>query len=162
MIDLSAFGLALAFGGGLLSFLSPCVLLLVPGYLAWVAGADLARAQAERTRTLRLALFFVLGFSLVFIALGAAATGFSGLLRRWSGEAAIVGGAFVFLMGLIQIGVLRLPALLLRDLRPAFHSALVGGTPGAAVLVGAAFAFGWTPCIGPVLAAILAAKFRQP
>ncbi len=159
MIEVSALGLALAFGGGFLSFLSPCVLPLVPGYLAWVAGANLARAQEERARTVCLGLFFVLGFSLVFIALGAAATGFSGLLRRWSGEAALIGGALVFLLGLMQAGLLRLPAFLLRDLRPAFHrSTLVGGTPLEALLVGAAFAFGWTPCIGPVLAAVLAAS----
>jgi cytochrome c-type biogenesis protein len=95
----------------------------------------------------------------VFIALGAAATGFSGLLRRWSGEAALIGGAMVFVFGLMQAGLFRLPALLLRDLRPALHqSSLVGGTPVEALLVGAAFAFGWTPCIGPVLGAVLSAS----
>lgn len=158
-VDLSPLGLLLAFAGGFVSFASPCVLPLVPGYVAWVAGADLARAQAERARTLRLGLFFVLGFSLVFITLGAAATGFSGVLRRWSAEAALVGGALIFVLGLMQSGLLRLPSLLLRDLRPVLqHRMLVGGTPGGAMLVGAAFAFGWTPCIGPVLAAVLAAS----
>lgn len=158
-LDLSPLGLLLAFAGGFVSFASPCVLPLVPGYVAWIAGADLAQAQAERARTLRLGLFFVLGFSLVFVALGAAATGFSGVLRRWSAEAALVGGAFIFLLGLMQAGLLRLPGLLLRDLRPVLQNRLlVGGTPGGAVLVGAAFAFGWTPCIGPVLGAVLAAS----
>lgn len=154
-IDLSPLGLALAFGAGLISFLSPCVLPLVPGYLAWVAGTDLAGAQARRGRTFRLGLFFVLGFGAVFVALGAGATGLSGLLRRWSTEAAIAGGILVAILGLMQMGLLRLPVPLLRDLR--WRPALEGGTPGQAALVGVAFGFGWTPCIGPVLAAVLTA-----
>ncbi|WP_198382656.1 cytochrome c biogenesis CcdA family protein [Roseomonas sp. KE2513] len=154
-IDLSPLGLTLAFGAGLVSFLSPCVLPLVPGYLAWVAGTDLAGAQARRGRTFRLGLFFVLGFGAVFVALGAGATGLSGLLRRWSAEVAVAGGALVAAMGLVQMGLLRLPVPLLRDLR--WRPALEGGTPGQAALVGVAFGFGWTPCIGPVLAAVLTA-----
>lgn len=153
-IEFSPLGLTLAFGAGLVSFASPCVLPLVPGYLAWVAGSDLAGAQAQRGRTLRLGLFFVLGFGAVFVALGAGATGLSGLLRRWSAEAAMLGGVLVVAMGLVQMGLLRLPMPLLRDLR--FRPALEGGTPGQAALVGVAFGFGWTPCIGPVLAAVLA------
>jgi tripartite-type tricarboxylate transporter receptor subunit TctC len=90
---LSPLGLALAFGAGLVSFASPCVLPPVPGYLAWVAGTGLAGAQAWRWRTLRLGAWFVLGFGAVFVAPGAGATGLSGLLRRWSAEAAVAGGA---------------------------------------------------------------------
>lgn len=154
-LDLSPLGLALAFGAGLVSFASPCVLPLVPGYLAWVAGTDLAGARARRGRTFRLGLFFVLGFGAVFVALGAGATGLSGLLRRWSAEAAVIGGVLIAALGLVQMGLLRLPVTLLRDFR--FRPALEGGTPGQAALVGVAFGFGWTPCIGPVLAAVLAA-----
>lgn len=154
-LDLSPLGLALAFGAGLVSFASPCVLPLVPGYLAWVAGTDLAGAQARRGRTFRLSLFFVLGFGVIFVALGAGATGLSGLLRRWSSEAAVVGGVVIAAMGLVQMGLLRLPVPLLRDLR--WRPALEGGTPGQAAVVGVAFGFGWAPCIGPVLAAVLTA-----
>ena len=76
------FGPAVAFFAGMVSFLSPCVLPLVPGYVAWVAGTDLATARAERWRALRLAAFFVLGFGLVFVLLGLGATAVGGLLRR--------------------------------------------------------------------------------
>lgn len=155
MMDETALGHGLAFGGGMLSFLSPCVLPLVPGYLAYVAGADLTDAAARRWRTLALGGCFVLGFSLVFVALGLAADGLGGLLRRWSLEAAVAGGALVVALGLVQMGVLRLPYLLLRDWRPHAPE-LRGMQPVAAVLVGMAFGFGWTPCIGPILGAVLA------
>lgn len=158
-LELSAFGLFLAFGGGLVSFLSPCVLPLVPGYVAWVAGANLAQAQARPWRTLRLALFFVLGFSAVFVALGAGATLLGGWLRQWSYELSIAGGLLIVFLGLVQMGMLRL-APLARDLRFAAPDA--GGNPVSAVLIGVAFGFGWTPCIGPVLAAVLTAGAVAP
>lgn len=154
-LEASPLGLVLAFGGGLVSFFSPCVLPLVPGYVAWVAGTDLAGARARRGRTLGLSLCFVLGFAAVFVLLGAAADGLSGLLRRWSFEAMVAGGMLIALLGLVQLGLLRLPMPLLRDwrLRPAAGS----GSPWQAGVIGVAFGFGWTPCIGPVLAGILTA-----
>lgn len=157
--ELSAFALALAFGGGLVSFLSPCVLPLVPGYVAWVAGADLAGAGARRARTVAMAGCFVLGFGLVFVLLGLGATAVGGALRRWSAELQLASGALIALMGLVQAGLLR-PAALMRDLR--FGSPAGGGGPASAVLIGAAFGFGWTPCIGPVLAGVLAAATVTP
>jgi cytochrome c-type biogenesis protein len=158
-IDLTLFGLVLAFGGGLVSFLSPCVLPLVPGYVAWVAGTDLATARAERWRALRLSAFFVLGFGLVFVLLGLGATAIGGLLLRWSYELTIASGLLIAAMGLVQMGLLRV-APLMRDLR--FRPPAEGGGPVSATLIGVAFGFGWTPCIGPVLAGVLTAAALTP
>ena len=158
-IDLTLFGLVLAIGGGLVSFLSPCVLPLVPGYVAWVAGTDLATARAERWRALRLSAFFVLGFGLVFVLLGLGAAAIGGLLRRWSNELTIVAGLLIAAMGLVQMGLLRV-APLMRDLR--FRPPGEGGGPVSATLIGVAFGFGWTPCIGPVLAGVLTAAAFTP
>lgn len=142
--------LPLAFVAGLLSFLSPCVLPLVPSYLAYVGGSSAAAAQ--RGRTLRNSLLFVLGFSLIFIALGASASALGGLLRSYRELLIVVGGALVIAFGLVMLGALRLP-ILYRDARLQFKGD--SSTPLGAVLLGMAFATGWTPCIGPVLGAIL-------
>lgn len=158
-MDLSPFGLLLAFAGGFVSFLSPCVLPLVPGYLAWVAGTDLHDAGERRWRTLGLAGCFVLGFALVFVALGLGATAIGDALRRWSLELAVASGVLIALMGVVQMGLLRLPALM-REMR--FRTPAAGGGPGSATLIGMAFGFGWTPCIGPVLAGVLAAAALSP
>lgn len=157
-LELSLLGLLLAFGGGLISFVSPCVLPLVPGYVAWVAGSDLAAAQAQRWRALRLSAFFVLGFGFVFVVLGLGATAMGMLLRRWSYELGIAAGALIAAMGLIQMGLLRLTPLM-RDLRFRPEGR---GSPATATLIGIAFGFGWTPCIGPVLAAVLAVAALTP
>ena len=118
MLLLIAF--ALLAGAG--TALSPCVLPLVPGYVAWVAGTDLATARAERLRALRLAAFFVLGFGLVFVLLGLGATAVGGLLRRWSYELMVAGGLLIAALGLVQAGLLRV-APLMRDLR--FRSMII-------------------------------------
>ena len=98
--------------------------------------------------------FFVLGFSMVFIAFGASASALGQLLQRYRYEANLVAGAIVILFGLFMLGMWRLLPWLQRDLR--LHPRLQGGSPFAAFILGIAFAFGWTPCIGPVLGAILA------
>jgi cytochrome c-type biogenesis protein len=140
--------LSLAFTAGILSFLSPCVLPLVPSYLAYVGGSGVAK----RSLLIRNALLFVLGFSLVFIALGASASALGSLLRANREVLTIGGGVLVILFGLVLLGVIRLPVLM-RDTRlQARHDA---STPLGAVLLGMAFAAGWTPCIGPVLGGIL-------
>lgn len=159
MLELSGIGLAAAFAGGAISFLSPCVLPLVPGYLSYVTGRALGSAgPADETRTaarlplLGLSLCFVLGFSTVFMALGASATALSQLLLKYRYEANIVGGIIVIVFGLFLTGLLRLPWLQ-REFR--VHTKLEGGHPLASYVLGVGFAFGWTPCIGPVLGAIL-------
>lgn len=149
-------GLLTAFAAGMVSFLSPCVLPLVPGYVSYVAGRSVAAGRAAtpgRLATVGLGLCFVLGFAAVFVAMGAGASALGQALLRYRYEAGIVGGVVVVLFGLMTMGVLRLMPLQ-RDLR--FMPALSGGTPLSAFVLGLAFGFGWTPCIGPVLGAILA------
>jgi cytochrome c-type biogenesis protein len=146
-----------AFGAGIISFLSPCVLPLVPGYISYVAGDSLAHGQhvqqrARRLVTFGLSLCFVAGFTTVFVALGAGATAAGQLLLRYQYEANIVGGTIVILFGLFMIGTPGM-AWLHRDLR--YHGKIKGARPMGAYLIGLAFAFGWSPCIGPVLGVIL-------
>ncbi len=143
-----------SFAAGIISFLSPCVLPLVPGYLSYVAGEAIgSKGQGVRAGgPLALAVFFVLGFSTVFIAMGAGASAIGRLLLAYRYETTLLGGAIVLLFGLSMTGVLRL-GVLGRDWR--FHLDLPGGRPCKAYILGLAFAFGWTPCIGPVLGSIL-------
>lgn len=155
MSAISNIGLITAFSAGLISFLSPCVLPLVPGYISYVSGNALGRkgdAGAGRLATLLLSLCFVLGFSTVFVALGATATAFSRLLLFYRYEGTLIGGAIVILLGVFMTGLVRVPWFE-RDVR--FHGSIRGGRPLGAFLLGLAFGFGWTPCIGPVLGAIL-------
>lgn len=157
MVEVSAVGLAGAFAAGIVSFLSPCVLPLVPGYVSYIAGRKAEDAASRSTArgkfpALVPSVFFVLGFSSVFIALGAGASAIGQLLLQYRYEANIVGGAIVVVFGLFMMGLLRLPWLL-RDLR--MQPNLQGGEPLAAYMLGLAFGFGWTPCIGPILGAIL-------
>ncbi len=154
--EVTTFGILTAFGAGIVSFLSPCVLPLVPAYMSYVAGQPLDQAavrKAARARAAWLSTCFVLGFSLVFITLGASATLIGRLLLQYRYEMGIVGGAIVILFGLVMlVGVGRIP-FLGRDLH--FHVQAATGKPTSAFVLGLAFAFGWTPCIGPILGAIL-------
>ena len=155
MLETSAIGIATAFVAGIVSFLSPCVLPLVPGYLSYVAGTSLEELRdraASRLRALGYAACFVLGFSVVFVAFGASATALGGLLLSWKYELGVAAGVVVVAFGLYLAGVLRLPWLE-REIR--FHAEVPGGRVAGAFLLGLAFAFGWTPCIGPVLGVIL-------
>jgi cytochrome c-type biogenesis protein len=143
---------------GLVSFLSPCVLPLVPPYLCFLAGTTFEHLIAREPsplverRELTTALLFVLGFTTVFVALGASASAVGGLLREYSSVLTIVAGIAVIIMGLHFLGAFHLP-ILTRTARLQIDKPV--GIWGAYVM-GLAFAFGWTPCIGPVLAAILA------
>ena len=149
-------GIGLAFGGGLLSFFSPCVAPLMPGYISYISGVSMdgmsRPGRAETLRVLRASLLFVLGFSLVFVLLGASASFAGALLDAYRRELNVAAGALMVLMGLAMTGVLRVP-FLFREMRVDANGRAMGAAGPA--LLGMAFAFGWTPCIGPVLAAIL-------
>jgi cytochrome c-type biogenesis protein len=150
--------IAAALVAGMLSFLSPCVLPLVPPYLVYLAGTSLERfADAEPERRVKreavgAALLFVLGFTTVFVALGASASVIGAVVRAYSDVLATVAGIVIIVMGLHFLGLTPI-ALLMREKRVAIPKPV--GLWGA-YLMGLAFAFGWTPCIGPILAAILA------
>jgi cytochrome c-type biogenesis protein len=158
--DVSIFAALFA---GVISFLSPCVLPLVPPYLVYLAGTSLERlAGAEppprvRRETILAALLFVAGFTTVFVALGAGASAVGSVLRFYSNELAMVAGVFIIIMGLHFLGITPI-TLLSRQARLDVQKPV--GLWGAYVM-GLAFAFGWTPCIGPILAAILAVAGSQ-
>ncbi|MGE5618839.1 MAG: cytochrome c biogenesis CcdA family protein [Sphingomonadaceae bacterium] len=153
-MDSQNLSLLAAFAAGLLSFLSPCVLPLVPAYVGYLAGnSSVAAPESRRMATLFHSAAFVLGFSLVFVGfwasiglIGYVLPGFGGLFRQ-------AGGAVLVILGLHQMGVFQI-SLLYRQFRlePRLDSS---ATPLASMLVGVAFAAGWTPCIGPVLAGII-------
>ena len=155
MAALSNIGMVTAFGAGIVSFLSPCVLPLVPGYVSFVSGNAIGeggRSRAGRLATIALSACFVFGFSTVFIAFGASATALSQWLLQYRYGANLVGGAIVVLFGVFMTGLIPMPWLQ-RELR--FNESMRGGRPFAAYVLGRAFGFGWTPCIGPILGAIL-------
>lgn len=157
MIEISGISIFAAFAAGLISFLSPCVLPLVPGYLSYIAGKSVTEIGADRrwvtsARTLYLSLYFVCGFSAVFILLGAGVSLLGQLLLQYRYEASIVGGAIIIIFGIFMTGLINFPWLQ-RYVR--YHGEITGARPAGAFGLGLAFAFGWTPCIGPILGAIL-------
>jgi cytochrome c-type biogenesis protein len=148
----ASFGIAISFTAGLLSFLSPCVLPLIPSYVTFITGLSLEDVRKARRAALVHSLLFVLGFTLIFLALGATATVLGRVLlaqREWLSRA---GGVLVILFGLYMLGAFNIGALA-RERRVHLADKPMGylGT----VLVGIAFGAGWTPCIGPILGSIL-------
>src|SRR5258705_2852280 len=142
---------------GFVSFLSPCVLPLVPPYLIYLTGATIERVANDETAAfskravMSAAVMFVLGFSTVFVTLGASASVIGGLIRAWSAQLSIVAGIVIIVMGLHFLGLTRIAFLMREGRLPIPKPVGLGG----AYVMGLAFAFGWTPCIGPILAAIL-------
>ena len=145
-----------AFLAGLVSFLSPCVLPLVPGYVSLISGAGVEQLKTQESQLLRKVMLnsvaFILGFSVVFITLGAVATEVSQMLSRYRSTLAQVAGVVIILFGLHLTGVFKIKALY-TDAR--LHSVKGGSTAWGAFVIGFAFAFGCTPCVGPVLTVIL-------
>jgi len=142
---------------GVVSFLSPCVLPLVPGYLAFVSGTSQARAAGEPAAPARVVLpraaAFVLGFTSVFVLMGASATQIGQLLAAYAGMLSKVLGVVVIVFGIHMLGVIRIP-LLYREKR--IHARTEPRSLAGAYLIGTGFGFGWTPCIGPILGGVLA------
>lgn len=149
-------GIAVAFLAGLLSFLSPCVLPLVPSYVSFVTGLGMEELESGGDRvkwvTLAHSVLFVVGFSLIFLLMGASATYIGQLLRSYQDIIARVGGVIIILFGVLLLGIVPIP-ILSREKRYQFQNKPVGyaGT----VAVGMAFGAGWVPCIGPILGGIL-------
>jgi cytochrome c-type biogenesis protein len=153
-----------AFAAGLASFISPCVLPIVPGYLSFISGVNVAQLREGQPpsdlvrRVVVTSLFFIMGFSTVFVTLGAAATLVGYYLQQYKRVLGMVGGLLVIVMGLHTAGVIRIPWLLYEK-RAAMRERPLGLL--GAYVVGLAFGFGWTPCIGPILGAILVFAAQQ-
>jgi len=145
-----------AFLAGLISFLSPCVLPLVPGYVSLISGAGVEELKSSEGRLLRKLMLnsaaFILGFSIVFITLGAISTEVGQILAQYKSFLARVAGVVIVLFGLHLTGVFQMKALL-ADAR--LHSLKGSSSAWGAFVIGFAFAFGWTPCVGPILAVVL-------
>jgi cytochrome c-type biogenesis protein len=151
-----------AFFAGLISFLSPCVLPLVPGYLSLISGAGLEELKAPEAHLMRRVMVnsiaFIVGFSVVFIALGLAATEVGQVLGIYKHLLARIAGVVIIIFGLHLTGIFKIKALY-TDAR--LHSVKGSSTPVGAFVIGFAFAFGWTPCLGPILSGILAVAAEQ-
>lgn len=151
-----------AFFAGLVSFLSPCVLPLVPGYVSLISGVGVQELQSRGSQSLRKVMLnsigFILGFSLVFVTLGAVSTEVGQLLAQYKTTLARLAGCVIVLFGLHLTGLFRINALY-ADKR--LHNVKGGSTLWGAFLIGFAFAFGWTPCVGPILAVILSFAAAQ-
>jgi cytochrome c-type biogenesis protein len=145
-----------AFFAGLVSFLSPCVLPLVPGYVSLISGAGIEELKSNEGRLLRKLMLnsaaFIIGFSIVFITLGALSTEVGQVLAQYKSLLARIAGVVIILFGLHLTGIFQIKALL-ADTR--LHSLKGGASAWGAFVIGFAFAFGWTPCVGPILAVVL-------
>ena len=151
-----------AFFAGLISFLSPCVLPLVPGYVSLISGAGVEELKSAEGQLMRRVMVnsigFILGFSVVFITLGAISTEIGQIAARYKHTLSIVAGVVIIIFGLHLTGIFKIKALYM-DAR--LHGVKGGSTILGAFLIGFAFAFGWTPCLGPILSAILVVASQE-
>ena len=145
--------LAFAFGAGFISFLTPCVLPIIPGYISYITGKNLNEIEQDKRVVLIKTILFSLGFSLVFIILGATASAVGNILLFLTNELRIVAGVVIILFSLQMLGILNFNFL---NQEKRIETQSYKDNYAFPLLVGAAFAFGWTPCIGPVLGSILA------
>lgn len=151
-----------AFFAGLISFLSPCVLPLVPGYVSLISGAGVEELKSPQAQLMRRVMInsigFILGFTIVFMTLGAISTEIGQIAARYKHTLSIVAGVVIIIFGIHLTGLFQIKWLL-QDTR--LHSLKGSSTPVGAFVIGFAFAFGWTPCLGPILTAILALASEQ-
>ena len=145
--------LIFSFGAGFISFLTPCVLPIIPGYISYITGKNLNEIEQDKTNVLIKTILFSIGFSVVFIILGATASAIGNILLFLSNELRIAAGIIIILFSLQMLGVLNLNFL---NQEKRLETKSYKDNYAFPLLVGAAFAFGWTPCIGPVLGSILA------
>lgn len=153
----------LAFGAGFLSFISPCCLPLYPSYISYITGISVSELRGDRSLVLRQAMihtiFFVIGFSIIFISLGLAATFIGSLFKQHQDLIRQLGGILIFVMGLFMLGWFK-PTLFMKEKRLELANKPAGYI--GSVLVGVSFAAGWTPCVGPILTAVLAVSASNP
>jgi len=151
-----------AFLAGLISFLSPCVLPLVPGYVSLISGAGIDELKSPQSQLMRRVMInsvgFIAGFSMVFVLLGAIATEVGQIAARYKHSLSIVAGVVIIIFGLHLTGIFKIKYLY-TDAR--LHGVKGSSTPVGAFIIGFAFAFGWTPCLGPILTAILTIAGEQ-
>ena len=145
--------LTIAFGAGLISFLSPCVLPLIPGYISYISGESLGDIVEKQKKVVLKTILFTVGFSLVFISFGATASFIGNLLLQNSNSLRIIAGIIIIIFSLQLMGLLNLNFL---NKEKRFQTKNYSNNLFFPVIVGAAFGFGWTPCIGPILGSILA------
>ncbi len=160
LTDLTIF---LAFGAGLLSFISPCCLPLYPAFLSYITGMSVGEIKSEQVmlqrRSLLHTIFFLLGFSLVFIAIGFSTSFFGSFFQQYQDLIRQIGAILIILFGLVTVGLFQ-PEFLMKDKRIEFKNRPSGYL--GSFLIGLAFAAGWTPCTGPILGSVISLGMSQP